>query len=80
MKETPMRKAVAATVLTAGVALAPAVDAVHAQDATTEDDDSDKTGLFGLIGLAGLAGSAGLKRHDHNNDRRRDTTGGSSVR
>lgn len=74
-----MRKSLAAAALTAGLALAPAVDAVHAQDATADDDDgSDKTGLIGLVGLLGLAGLAGLKRrdnHTHNNtfDTRRDT-------
>jgi MYXO-CTERM domain-containing protein len=69
-----MRKALAAAIITGGLALAPAVDAVHAQDdAATEDDDSDNTGLWGLLGLLGLAGLAGLKRRDVRVDTRRTT-------
>jgi len=75
-----VKKALAAVTLTAGLALAPAVDAVHAQDATESDDDSDKTGLIGLVGLLGLAGLAGLKRRNDTYDNRRDTTGSSGTR
>jgi MYXO-CTERM domain-containing protein len=70
-----MRKAFAAAIITGGLALAPALDVVHAQDdAATEDDDSDNTGLWGLLGLLGLAGLAGLKRRDVRVDTTRRTT------
>ena len=77
-----MRKMIAATILTAGLAVAPALDAVHAQDATTEEegDDNGKVGLFGLAGLLGLAGLAGLKRRDNRHDARREPMADSSIR
>jgi MYXO-CTERM domain-containing protein len=69
-----MRKTLAATILAAGLAVAPALDVVHAQDAPSEeDDDNGNVGLFGLAGLLGLAGLAGLKRRDTRYDTRRDT-------
>lgn len=77
-----MRKALAATILATGLTLAPAVDAVHAQEQASEEDDSGNWGLFGLAGLLGLLGLAGLKRRDDRYDTRRDTTtmGSSTVR
>jgi MYXO-CTERM domain-containing protein len=70
------RKALAVTVMAGGLALAPALDTVHAQDdAVTEDDDGDdNTGLWGLVGLLGLAGLAGLRRRDTRTIDRRTTT------
>ncbi len=79
-----MRKALAATVIAIGLAVAPAIDAVHAQDDTTTDesDDGGKWGLLGLAGLLGLGGLAGLKRRDDRYDNRRDVgaTGTGAVR
>ena len=70
-----MRKLMAGIALATTLTFAPALDAVHAQDATTEDDDdSGNLGLLGLVGLLGLAGLAGLKRRDTRYDSRRDTT------
>ena len=71
-----MRKALAAAIITGGLALAPALDVVHAHDdaATEDDDDGDNTGLWGLLGLLGLAGLAGLKRRDVRVDTTRRTT------
>jgi len=72
--ENIMRKTIAATTLAVGLALAPALDAVHAQDSTeAEDDGNGELGLLGLVGLLGLAGLAGLKRRDRYNDNRYDT-------
>jgi MYXO-CTERM domain-containing protein len=69
------RKALAVTVMAGGLALAPALDTVHAQDdAVTEDDGDDNTGLWGLVGLLGLAGLAGLRRRDTRTIDRRTTT------
>jgi MYXO-CTERM domain-containing protein len=80
-KEMMMRKTLAAGVLAAGLALAPALDAVNAQGETTEEsDDSGKLGLFGLAGLLGLAGLAGLKRRDRaDTGRGYDTRTGSTT-
>lgn len=79
-----MRKTLAAAVLAGGLALAPALDAVHAQDATEDEDDGNgELGLIGLAGLLGLAGLAGLKRRDTRNDTRYNTerdAGASSQR
>jgi len=77
-----MRKALAATVLTAGLVVAPAIGSVHAQETeATDDDDSDKTGLIGLAGLLGLAGLAGLRRrNDHTTVRHDTNTGSTGVR
>ena len=71
-----MRKILAGAALTAGLALAPAIDAVHAQDESTseEDDGNGEIGLLGLAGLIGLAGLAGLKRRDRHDDRRTTTS------
>ena len=75
-----MRKLLAGVALASGLTLVPALDAVHAQDATTEDDDDNgNLGLIGLAGLLGLAGLAGLKRRDNRYDSRRDTETGSGV-
>jgi MYXO-CTERM domain-containing protein len=59
-----MKKAIAAAVLTSTLALAPAIDSVHAQDepAVEEEEDSDNTGLWGLAGLLGLFGLLALRR------------------
>ena len=74
-----MRKALAATALTAGLVIAPAIGSVHAQETeATDDDDSDNTGLWGLAGLLGLAGLAGLKRRNEPTTVRRDTTPGAT--
>jgi MYXO-CTERM domain-containing protein len=75
------RKALAVTVLAGGLALAPALDTVHAQDdAVQDDDDSDNTGLWGLAGLLGLAGLAGLRRRDTRTIDRRTTTTDAGLR
>ena len=75
-----MRKILAGVALASGLTLVPALDAVHAQDDTTEEDDDDgNLGLIGLAGLLGLAGLAGLKRRDNRYDSRRDTGAGSSA-
>jgi MYXO-CTERM domain-containing protein len=70
-----MRRILAGVALTAGLTLAPTINAVHAQgDGTSENDDNGEIGLFGLIGLLGLAGLAGLKRRDRYDDSRRYQT------
>ena len=55
-----MRKMIAATILTAGLAVAPTLDAVHAQDATTEEegDDNGKVGALRARRPPRLAGLA----------------------
>jgi MYXO-CTERM domain-containing protein len=76
-----MRRILAGVALTAGLTLAPTINAVHAQDeSTSENDDNGEIGLFGLIGLLGLAGLAGLKRRDRYDDsgRYQTTTTGST--
>ena len=78
-----MRKLVAGVVLASGLTVVPALDAVHAQDATTEDDDDNgNLGLIGLAGLLGLAGLAGLKRRDNTryDDRRGGAPGPTGTR
>jgi MYXO-CTERM domain-containing protein len=70
-----MRKMIATTTIAVGLALAPGLDAVHAQDSSAaEDDDNGEIGLIGLAGLLGLAGLAGLKRRDRNDGARYDTS------
>jgi hypothetical protein len=80
IEEVIMRKALAGIAVAAGLALAPALDAVHAQETTEESDDSDNTGLIGLAGLLGLAGLAGLKRRDNRRDTDYDRGTAGTVR